>query len=221
MLYHSLSHVLVGLFGRHVSMRLPAYLALLAFWALIAPNPPVGLPRLLCAIQPYRIRWRGLVQRTWLLRAARQLARARPRKQRARHTGSENSATLSLTPMELAVAAELNLEVASGYDEVADDAARPLDSRRAARDRAIALRERADTLRLEARRLAAQPMVYAESSETRRSPYCGPERRRQSRRTRPRRGDSAAPVPALGDGERRSIPDRRRGERRGGGILLS
>jgi hypothetical protein len=124
-------------------------------------------------------------------------------------------AALNLKPIELALIAELSLEMARAHDEVASDASRRLDVRRTARKDAAGLRERARLFQLEAQRLSAYPTVDDERSAVERdSPYTGPERRTQDRRVRPRRAGESVPIAAQGGLERRMTRDRRRADRR-------
>lgn len=115
---------------------------------------------------------------------------------------------MKLSSIELALIEELNLEMARGCDEVAEDARNPRETRDAARERGSRLRERARMFHLEARRLAAEPALTPEL-------YAGPERRRGDRRTTERRERAPTPPDHLPAGhERRINPDRRRDERR-------
>lgn len=118
---------------------------------------------------------------------------------------------MKLSSIELALIAELNLEMARAYEEVARDDRERLESRSAADRRQYLLRERARMLRLEARRASAEPplAMWLEVG------YAGPERRRAERRTGERRVHSpgTADRPAAGY-DRRINPDRRRAERR-------
>jgi len=128
-------------------------------------------------------------------------------------------AEVNLSAIELALVAELNLEMARAFDEVAEDAIQRLETRRAARELASRRRERARLCHLEARRLGAEPtfpdeQLTAEASLS----YTGPERRKQERRRRERRAGRSLPSQARRRTEvghdRRTNPDRRRGERR-------
>jgi hypothetical protein len=149
----------------------------------------------------------------------RQAAERRDRPESGDQPRSENNAALSLSAIELAVVAELNLEIARAHDEVAGDATRRVETRQAAGEVATALRERAHSLHLEARRLSAHRM-YVPSMEKPASAYTGPERRRQGRRRRARRRDSVAAFGAPGACDRRAVPERRHRERRSGVLVL-
>jgi hypothetical protein len=123
-------------------------------------------------------------------------------------------AAIKLGSVELAVVAELNLELARAYDEVADDATQQSETRQQARARAFRRRVRAGLLHLEAQRLRARAslpdgLLTHESN----SPYSGPERRKQERRFAERRGHLAAPATWRG-ADRRANRDRRRHDRR-------
>jgi hypothetical protein len=127
--------------------------------------------------------------------------------------------SISLNSMEIALAAEFDLEMAHAYDEIADDATQSADARRTAQETAALWRERARLCRLEAQRLTAAPMVPDAGSMSESGPaYTGPERRHRERRSGERRVNGlAAPVrlgPAIWGRDRRVNPDRRRGERR-------
>lgn len=123
-------------------------------------------------------------------------------------------AAIELGSIELAVVAELNLEIASAYDEVAADATQQPETRRRAREGAIRRRLRAGLLHLESERLLAQPSLPEERS-TRETelPYVGQERRKYERRAGERRAQYAA-RDSSGGGDRRGDRDRRRDERR-------
>jgi hypothetical protein len=130
-------------------------------------------------------------------------------------------AAMKLTSIELAVVAELNLEIASGYDEVAEDPKQQSQTRRRARDSAFRRRLRARLLHLEAQRLGAQPTLSDEQLPHEQGPpYSGPERRKYERRSGERRGRLAAPSTS-GDVDRRVNRDRRRAERRRQGSRFS
>jgi hypothetical protein len=122
---------------------------------------------------------------------------------------------ISLNAIELALIAELNLEMASASEEVANDPAKRLGTRRAASRDAAAWRERARRFELEARRQSAQPMLP--DGQSRRIPgqdRAGPERRKGMRRARARRTEPLAATGALGRGDRRQRSDRRERDRR-------
>jgi hypothetical protein len=131
-------------------------------------------------------------------------------------------AAVELSSIELAVLAELNLEMARGYDEVVEDAAERLETGRIARALAAERRERARLLHNEARRVAAQATSRDPgSTPPRRSVYIGPERRKRARRTHERRSDAPPATAHLGGSDRRTIPDRRGRERRQPQLRLS
>jgi hypothetical protein len=127
---------------------------------------------------------------------------------------SENYAAFSLSAIELAVVAELNLEIARAHDELAADASQRVETRRAAHAKATAIRARAELLHLEARLLSTQPMLYAPSRQEPASAGTWPERRSYERRTQSRRRDGESAAGAPGGRERRTLPDRRQRERR-------
>jgi hypothetical protein len=155
-----------------------------------------------------------------LIRRPRHATERRDRRESSEQPRSENNAAFSLSAVELAVVAELSLEIARAHDEVANDASRHVEKRRAARAEATALRERAESFHLEARRLSAQPMLYAPSMQKLAPPRTAPERRAQERRTGSRRRDGKCTVGVLGGLEQRTVPDRRKRERRGGELVV-
>lgn len=121
--------------------------------------------------------------------------------------------SMSLNAIELALIAEHSLEMARGNQAVADDATTPPETRQNAADVAAAWRQRAELFLMEARRQSASPIVPAvRPIHASGSAYGGPERRRQMRRTRPRRTDQGAT--GDGRGDRRARPERRRRDRR-------
>jgi hypothetical protein len=220
--HHAVSHVLTGPFGHHqlTMVRLTAYLAVLVFSGLMRSSLRITLPQALSEVEPTRARRRALVQRLRRLRRSQHGAERRDRPDSAgRHPSSEDGAALSLTAIELAMLAELNLEIARGHDEVADDGTRRGQTQQAAREVATALRERADAFRLEALRRSADP-AYRPSMANAVSAYIGPDRRRQRRRTQARRRDGATGLGARGGGDRRTVPERRQRERRSGSLVL-
>jgi hypothetical protein len=128
---------------------------------------------------------------------------------------------VNLTPIELALMAELNLELARGHEEVAEDPAQPPESRRVAREKAAALRERARRFQAQADRVSAEPATACPASTPEPdSAYTGPERRQGARRTSTRRGDPQAVLDSLGAVDRRTGVDRRRRERRRRALAL-
>jgi hypothetical protein len=147
------------------------------------------------------------------------------------HTGSprtpaplapdRGAAAVELGSVELAVVAELNLELARAYDEVADDATQGSETRRQARARAFRRRVRAGLLHIEAQRVRARASVSdGLLTHESNSPYSGPERRKQERRFGERRGHSAAPATPPG-ADRRADRDRRRHDRRRPSLVSS
>jgi hypothetical protein len=127
---------------------------------------------------------------------------------------------MNLNSIEIAVVAEMDLEMARGYEEVARDTTQNAETRRAAQDAASRWRERARLYSLEARRLTAEPLFPGERPASQPDrPYTGPERRKQERRRGERRGNGSAQSGhpgALTFGRDRPInPDRRQGDRRG------
>jgi hypothetical protein len=123
-------------------------------------------------------------------------------------------AAVELGAIELALLAELNLEMARAYEEVVEDAPQRIDSGGTERARAEERRERARLLQNEARRVAAQsPGRDLHSTPPRGSVYVGPERRTRVRRTHERRAHAIL-VPGQLDSDRRAVRDRRRRERR-------
>lgn len=121
---------------------------------------------------------------------------------------------ISLSSIELALIAELSRERARDYDAVAGDADQRPEARQAASEAAIAWRERARTLQLEAGRRSAQPMLPAWPAEVAASTYTGPERRRHARRTQTRRGGPDGSSDPSGARDRRTGLERRRRDRR-------
>jgi hypothetical protein len=126
---------------------------------------------------------------------------------------------MNLNSIEMAVVAEMDLEMARGYEEVARDATQSADTRQAAQDAAAQWRERARLCGLEARRLTAEPLVPGERSASQPDrPYAGPERRKQERRRGERRGSGSAesghPGATTFGLDRRVNVDGRQGDRR-------
>jgi hypothetical protein len=125
------------------------------------------------------------------------------------------ASTIGLNSIELALLAELSLEMAHAQDAVANDATQPPEVRRIASRVASAWRERARRFQLQAQRQGTDPIVPDGRSIHAPAPsYSGPERRKQTRRTQTRRTG-----PAASDGidclDRRVGPDRRERDRRG------
>lgn len=152
-----------------------------------------------------------------LLRPPRRRTRVTP--QPAPRPEQVVSSTTRLNAIELALIAELNLERARAHDEVANDHTQRPATRRSASVEAAAWRERARLFQLQARRESARPVV-PDSTGPPATPYIGPERRRQARRTVTRR---AAPAePGQRDRristDRRAGADRRQGDRRRPGV---
>ena len=116
---------------------------------------------------------------------------------------------VSLNPIELALIAELSLEMARDSEAVANDATKRLETRRSASTDAIAWRERARLFQLEADRLSGHPIVPGVRPIR---AYAGPERRRRMRRTHTRRADPASA--GHGRDNRRAVPERRQRDRR-------
>jgi hypothetical protein len=118
---------------------------------------------------------------------------------------------MKLSSIELALLAELNLEMARAYDAVAEDDCQPPDVVRVAQRRRSELRARARMFRSVARRVGAEPALIAQPEKEN---YTGPERRRAERRIGERRVRERRTHAPSGGSERRINPDRRRGERR-------
>jgi hypothetical protein len=210
-----ISDALLGPLGYQVLVRLTACLALLMFSWLLSADPHIRL-----AIRGYCVRWRRLVQWMGLVKQPRDVPDRRDRPEDGEPPRSENGAAFGLSAIELAVLAELNLEIARGQDELADDASLRGETRRNAQARATALRERAHSFQLEARALNAQPMLYAPSTHEPAAPRTGPERRSHDRRTGSRRRSGESALGPPGGHERRTMPDRRKRDRRGGGLVV-
>lgn len=122
---------------------------------------------------------------------------------------------ISLNAIELALIAELNLEMASASEEVANDPAKGLETRRTASRDAAAWRERARRFELEARRQSAQPTLpYEQARHSPSQDRAGPERRKGMRRAQARRTEPVAATSALRRGDRRRRSDRRERDRR-------
>ena len=209
-----ISHPLIGPLGHQVLVRLTACLALLVFYGLLRGDPHIGLSTVSTAIRGFCVRWRRLIQMISLIRQLRHATTRRDR--RGEQPRSENDAALGLSALELAAVAALNLELARAHDELADDASRRVETRRAAGAKARALRERAESFQLDARRLSAQPMLHTPSMQKPASPRTVPERRTQDRRSASRRRDGKSAVSVIGGRERRTMPERRKRERRCG-----
>jgi hypothetical protein len=197
-----------------------ACLPLLVLVTLLSADPHTGLSPVSTAIRDHCVRWRRLVHRMSLIRQARDATDRRDRRQISEQPRSEHNAAGSLSAIELSVVAELNFELARAHEELADDARQRVETRRTAHAKATAMRERAESFHLEARRLSLQPMLHAPSMAKPASPPTEPERRTHERRTRPRRRDGGSAVSAPGGRERRALPDRRKRERRGGVAVL-
>lgn len=125
--------------------------------------------------------------------------------------GPPESSPLTLNAVELALIAELSLEMARANDAVADDATERFDTRRSASEAASAWRQRARMLQSHARRQSSTPMG-PHGRQFSASTYTGPERRRHMRRMHTRRTDSASAQ--LGRYDRRIEAERRGGDRR-------
>lgn len=127
-----------------------------------------------------------------------------PRRARAK---SPATPTVELNAIELGLLAELSLEQARANEELVDDPAQRPEIRRSAQETAMAWRERARVFQLQACRRGAAPLVPDVHA------YTGPERRAGMRRRDARR---TGPASSLGTrpGDRRTVPDRRRGDRR-------
>ncbi len=190
-------------------------LALLAFSGLLSAGPGIGLSPVWSALRAYCGRWRSLLQRMTLIRQARQDARRRERRASGEQHHADYTAGISLSPIELALIAELNLEIARAHDKVADAVSASVETRRAALTAATALRERAGAFHREARCISTESILNTASRRETASASTGPDRRRQGRRTEARRRESASAVDAVGRGERRATPDRRQRQRRG------
>jgi hypothetical protein len=121
-----------------------------------------------------------------------------------------------LSPIELVLVAELNLELARAHDEVASNPSNRDETRETAREAAAALRQRADLLRSRAADLSANPVTAVSWSERchHDPPYLGSERRKAARRTSARRAGELPTPGAVGGPDRRMETDRRRRERR-------
>jgi hypothetical protein len=121
---------------------------------------------------------------------------------------------IRLTPIELALIAELNLEQARSHEEVASDPDRAAETRLAAARAASEWRARATLFHQQAQRQSAEPVVPRQPAALARSGACyvGPERRRHTRRSQSRR--VAAASGELERRERQDAGDRRRGDRR-------
>jgi hypothetical protein len=118
-----------------------------------------------------------------------------------------------LNSIELALIAELSLEMALAHEAVANDAAQPPEARRVASEVATGWRERARRFQLQAQRQATDPIVPDVRSIHPPAPaYTGPERREKTRRTQTRRGPAASY--GVDRFDRRSGPDRRQRDRR-------
>jgi hypothetical protein len=204
---HVISHALLVPLGHQVLVRLTACLALLMFSGLLSADPHIGL-----AIRETCVRWR---RRMSLIRKPPGVTDRRDQRESGQPPRSEKTAVFGLSAIELAVLAELNLEIARSHDELFDDASLRVETRRAAHASATALRERAESFHLQARRLSTQPMLYAPSMQKPASSCTAPERRTHERRTASRRRDAASAPGRPGGPERRTLPDRRRNDRRG------
>jgi hypothetical protein len=126
---------------------------------------------------------------------------------------------MNLNSIEMAVVAEVDLEMARGYEEVVRDTTRTAETRWAAQEAASRWRERARLYSLEARRRAAEPLLPGERSASQADRlYFGPEQREQERRVGERRGNGSAAAGYPGvlpfGRDRRINPDRRQGDRR-------
>lgn len=209
--HHLIHHALLGPLGHQVLPRLTACLALAVFSGLLRGDPHIGASPLVSAIRAWVGRRRGRAEGTSLTRQPRQATEQRDRRKSVEQPRADRN---SLSALELAVVAELNLEMARAQDELANDAGQAADARRLAQVRAMALRERADSLHLEARRLTAQPMLYVPALEDPGPRSTAPERRRHDRRTGACRRTTNSAAGPPGGRERRTTPDRRKSERR-------
>lgn len=197
-----INHALLGPLGHQLSARLTVYLGLLVLCGFLRADRQIGLSPLCSAVRGYRVRWRRVLR--WM-----------------KSRSAQNSSAASLSAIELAVVAELNFELARAYDEVADDANQPVETRLAAHEKATAICDRAASFQHAARRLSAKPMLYAPSMQKPASPRTASERRTRDRRNRPRRRDGESAVGPPGGRERRTLPDRRKRDRRDGGALTA
>lgn len=210
-------HVFLGLLGHQALGRLAACLALLVFSELLRAEPRTGPSSVCTAIRGYGVRWHRLARWMGLIAEPPNAPDRRDRREGDEESRSEKD---SLSALELSVVAELNFEIARAYEEVANDASRGIEARGAADTKATALRERADSFLLEAQLLSAEPMLYSPSTEKPASPPTVPERRTRERRTGSRRRDGESAVGPPGGRERRTGPDRRKRDRRGGGVVV-
>jgi hypothetical protein len=120
-----------------------------------------------------------------------------------------------LNAVELGLVSELSLEMAQAEEAVANDPAQRPETRMVASELATAWRARAARFQLEAQRLGANPLIPGEPLVYATSPvYTGPERRKQTRRTRTRRTGPTPACDGLVGGDRRIRPDRRQRDRR-------
>ena len=149
--------------------------------------------------------WFALLVFCGLLRPLQRTSRVEARR-RARR---EDAATpmVKLNGIELGLLAELSLEQARAHEEVVDDEAARPETRRKAAATVMAWRERAHVFQSHAQRQGAAPFVPAVQA------YTGLERRRATRRREMRR---TVPRVSVGRqrGDRRTVPDRRLGDRR-------
>jgi hypothetical protein len=130
------------------------------------------------------------------------------------HPSRSTFALLRLSPLELALLAALNLEMASEYDEVAADARERASTRRTARTSCDERRARAARFHAAAGRFSLLLLVSRhQGGQHLRSVYLGPERRAKTRRHGERRRTASAVRPSSSF-DRRATADRRRTERR-------
>lgn len=145
---------------------------------------------------------------------------------RANARRSTASATLGrreiqLSPLELALIAEFNREMAAAYDQVANDPTAQSATRQVAQESAARRRERAELFQLEARRASTYPAAVAHMATQEERPNVGPERRRRERRSGERRRLRFPPQEPLSHAERRTHHDRRQHERRGSDCIVT
>jgi hypothetical protein len=135
--------------------------------------------------------------------------------------GTDSTVTVAnLSPIELAVIAEVNFELARAYDEAAEDSTTEAETRAGAANTARALRQRGEFFLIAAARLRSAPATPGRPAGV--APgffYTGPERRRRGRRTRMRRIDEGAYGPAA-PANRRVRHDRRQTDRRRAGFVI-
>jgi hypothetical protein len=121
---------------------------------------------------------------------------------------------ITLSSIELALIAELSLERARDNAAIARDVTQRPETRQTAAAAAMAWRERARILHLEASRRTGQPMAPQCQVPATALTYSGPERRRQLRRRKTRRGGPEDSNDASGSRDRRTGAERRGPDRR-------